>query len=186
MYQTYAAAQRQRKTTAPLFSAQGPSLADLQRARCRPRSSSGRRSIFPPPYRPKWRVHSARIFSGIQLHESQTVAEAGADAVTMGRHIAFAPGKLSAPGGQELLGHELSHVVSQARGEVSGRGFLDNSAWKPAPTKRALWPRRARASMPADDTPLGILYSRRRGTHAGPKGQVQGEVDCAGLDARRT
>ena len=31
-------------------------------------------------------------------------------------------------GGQALLGHELSHVVSQARGEVRGGGFLNDHA----------------------------------------------------------
>ena len=30
--------------------------------------------------------------------------------------------------GQALLGHELSHVVSQARGEVRGSGLLENNS----------------------------------------------------------
>ncbi len=69
-------------------------------------------------------------FSAVKLYESQSVADAGAEAVTQGSSIAFAPGKLdlASSGGQSLLGHELSHVVSQQRGEVTGSGFLNDHA----------------------------------------------------------
>ena len=69
-------------------------------------------------------------FSGVRLYESQTVADAGAEAVARGNEIAFAPGKtdFSTRAGQELLGHELSHVTARRRGEVTGGGFLENSA----------------------------------------------------------
>ena len=68
--------------------------------------------------------------SAVKLYESDAVAEAGANAVTRGANIAFAPGMLdfTSYGGQALLGHELSHVVSQARGEVSGGGFLNDAS----------------------------------------------------------
>ena len=64
--------------------------------------------------------------SGGEHYESQAVADAGAQAMTVGHRIGFAPGELdfASAGGQALLGHELSHVVSQARGEVRGSGFL--------------------------------------------------------------
>lgn len=67
---------------------------------------------------------------GVRLYESQAVADAGAQAITMGNKIGFAPGQLdlASSGGQSLLGHELSHVVSQARGEVAGNGFLNDRA----------------------------------------------------------
>lgn len=69
-------------------------------------------------------------FSEVKLYESPLVARGGAEAAASGNNIAFAPGKLdlSSAGGRALLGHELSHVVSQARGEVSGSGFVNNSA----------------------------------------------------------
>ena len=69
-------------------------------------------------------------FSNVKLYESQAVADAGAEAVAQGSRVAFAPGKadFSTRSGQELLGHELSHVVSQARGEVTGQGFLANAS----------------------------------------------------------
>ena len=51
----------------------------------------------------------------------KTTAEA--EAVTQGSNIAFAPGKLdfSSTHGQALLGHEISHAASQARGESRAR-----------------------------------------------------------------
>ena len=66
--------------------------------------------------------------SSVKLYESQAVADAGADALTQGSHIAFAPGQLDLVSmhGQALLGHELSHVVSQARGEARGTGLLES------------------------------------------------------------
>ena len=68
--------------------------------------------------------------SSVQLYESQAVADAGAKAMAQGNRIAFAPGQLdlTSSSGQALLGHELSHVVSQARGEVACQGFLQDSA----------------------------------------------------------
>ena len=47
----------------------------------------------------------------------KTTAEA--EAVAQGSNIAFAPGKLdfSSTRAQALLGHEISHAASQARGE---------------------------------------------------------------------
>ena len=68
--------------------------------------------------------------SGVKLYENKAVGDAGAEAVAQGSKIAFAPGKLdfSSTHGQALLGHEISHVASQARGEVKGSGFLNDSA----------------------------------------------------------
>jgi len=68
--------------------------------------------------------------SSVKLYENKAVGEAGAVAVTQGSKIAFAPGKLdfSSVNGQALLGHEISHAVSQARGEVPGSGLVSDSA----------------------------------------------------------
>lgn len=69
-------------------------------------------------------------FSGVRLYESPLVSQHGAQAAAAGNAVAFAPGKLdlSSRSGLELLGHELSHVASQARGEVSGSGFVHHAA----------------------------------------------------------
>ncbi|MBQ9348328.1 MAG: DUF4157 domain-containing protein, partial [Oscillibacter sp.] len=66
----------------------------------------------------------------LKLYVSQQVDDAGAEAAASGNIIAFAPGKLNlfTHSGQALLGHELSHVAAQARGEARGSGFLDSPA----------------------------------------------------------
>ena len=68
--------------------------------------------------------------SGVKHYEKKAVGEAGAEAVAQGSRIAFAPGRLdfSSTHGQALLGHEISHVASQARGEVKGSGLVNDSA----------------------------------------------------------
>ena len=59
-------------------------------------------------------------FSGVRIHEGPQATAMGALAYTQGTDIHFAPGQY-APGsqrGQELLGHELTHVVQQSQGRV--------------------------------------------------------------------
>ena len=90
----------------------------------------GHRVDLPEAIREKMESSFGADFSSVRLYESQAVADAGAQAVTMGDKIGFAPGQLdfASSGGQALLGHELSHVVSQARGEAVGNGFLNDHA----------------------------------------------------------
>ena len=68
--------------------------------------------------------------SGVKFYESRAVGQAGAEAIAQGNEIAFAPGmaNFSTRSGQERLGHELSHVMSQRSGQVRGSGFLNNAA----------------------------------------------------------
>ena len=110
--------------------AHGPALAQLQGGAMPTAEQLGHRVDLPGAIQAKMEAAFGADFSGVELYESQTVADAGAQAMTMGNKIGFAPGALdfSSGAGQALLGHELSHVVSQARGEVSGRGFLDDRA----------------------------------------------------------
>ena len=91
---------------------------------------SGRRVDLPAAIQSKMENAFGADLSGVKLYESQAVADAGADALAQGSHIAFAPGQLDLVSmhGQALLGHELSHVVSQARGEVRGSGLLENNS----------------------------------------------------------
>ena len=93
-------------------------------------AQSAHRVDLPDAMRAKMESAFGADLSDVKLYESQAVADAGAEAVTQGSSIAFAPGKLdfASSGGQSLLGHELSHVVSQARGEVTGSGFLNDHA----------------------------------------------------------
>lgn len=60
-------------------------------------------------------------FSAVRVHaESSRAPEVGALAYTQGTDIHFAPGqfKPETTAGQQLLGHELTHVVQQAEGRV--------------------------------------------------------------------
>ncbi len=90
----------------------------------------GHRVDLPEAMRAKMENAFGADLSAVKLYESETVADAGANAVAQGTNIAFAPGMLdfTSFGGQALLGHEISHVVSQARGEVTGGGFLNDRA----------------------------------------------------------
>ncbi len=104
----------------------GPSIQELAAGAMPSTEQMGHRVDLPDAIREKMEASFGADFSGVKLYESQTVADAGAEAMTMGSNVAFAPGQLdlTSTSGQALLGHELSHVVSQARGESAGRGFL--------------------------------------------------------------
>lgn len=104
----------------------GPSLQELAEGAAPSREQMGRRVDLSEAIRAKMEASFGANFSNVRLYESQTVADAGADAMAMGSSIGFAPGKLDlgSTAGQAMLGHELSHVVSQARGEAGGIGFL--------------------------------------------------------------
>ncbi len=74
--------------------------------------------------------HAFGDLSAVKLYRSQAVADAGAEAIAQGNEIAFAPGMTDfhSKSGQERLGHELSHVMSQRSGQVRGSGFINNAA----------------------------------------------------------
>ena len=109
----------------------GPSQDALRAGTVKPTAEQmGHRVDLPNAIREKMEGAFGADLSAVKLYESEAVADAGANAITQGANIAFAPGMLdfSSYGGQALLGHELSHVVSQARGEVTGGGFLNDHA----------------------------------------------------------
>lgn len=111
--------------------ASGPSMDALRAGTARPTADLlGHKVDLPGQMQAKMESAFGADLSGVQLYESQAVADAGAEAITQGSRIAFAPGHLdfTSMQGQALLGHELSHVVSQARGEVTGGGFLNDHA----------------------------------------------------------
>ncbi|MCB9234811.1 MAG: DUF4157 domain-containing protein [Bacteroidia bacterium] len=60
-------------------------------------------------------------FSNVNIHkDSQKASDVGALAYTQGNDVHFAPGqfKPETQSGQELIGHELAHVVQQREGRV--------------------------------------------------------------------
>jgi len=60
-------------------------------------------------------------FSSVRVHEGAHVSALGALAYTQGSNVHFAPGNYDPHGarGQELIGHELAHVVQQSEGRVA-------------------------------------------------------------------
>jgi hypothetical protein len=61
-------------------------------------------------------------FSNVKIHEGDKAASMGALAYAQGEDIHFAPGMYNpnSTSGQELIGHELAHVVQQREGRVKG------------------------------------------------------------------
>lgn len=59
-------------------------------------------------------------FSDVRIYQGPQAGSIGAHAFTMGSRIYFAPGQYSpnTPRGQQLLGHELTHVLQQRSGRV--------------------------------------------------------------------
>lgn len=71
-------------------------------------------------------------FSDVRIHEGREAESIGAIAYTRGSDIHFAPGQYSpmSQTGQQLLGHELTHVVQQRNGQVTapqGKGAPINA-----------------------------------------------------------
>jgi outer membrane protein OmpA-like peptidoglycan-associated protein len=75
---------------------------------------------MPEKVRAKMEAAFGVDFSQVRIHEGPHAEAVGALAYTQGTHIHFAPGQYrpTSPRGQELLGHELAHVVQQSQGRV--------------------------------------------------------------------
>jgi hypothetical protein len=81
-------------------------------------------SALPQPALAKMENAFGHDFSDVRVHESDAAAGIGALAYTRGDSIHFAPGRYQPESsqGQQLLGHELTHVVQQRQGRVSAAG----------------------------------------------------------------
>jgi hypothetical protein len=81
----------------------------------------GAGAALPAPVQAKMGAAFGADFSPVRVHEGSHVSSLGALAYTQGTDIHFAPGQYDPHGqrGQELLGHELTHVVQQSEGRVS-------------------------------------------------------------------
>ncbi len=94
-------------------------------------TSSG---ILPDELKQKMEGSFGQDFSNVTIHkDSSSARDINAKAYTQGSEIHFAPGEYN-PGskeGQELIGHELTHVVQQGQGkvgqgEINGKGLEIN------------------------------------------------------------
>jgi len=75
---------------------------------------------LPPSIRQKMESFYGTSFADVRVHVGPQASAIGALAFTQGSHIHFAPGQYnpSSPNGQQILGHELAHVVQQRSGRV--------------------------------------------------------------------
>lgn len=98
---------------------------------------SNNRTGIPGEVKQKMENSIGSDFSSVRVHpESAKAPEVGALAYTQGTDIHFAPGqfKPDTSTGQQLLGHELAHVVQQQKGlvqptaEIGGIAINDDSA----------------------------------------------------------
>ena len=95
--------------------------------------SIGTKTVMPDDVRGKMENSFGTDFSNVNiLQNSDKAANIGALAYTQGNDVHFAPGQYN-PGstkGQELLGHELTHIVQQREGRVrptkQGKGLAVN------------------------------------------------------------
>ena len=108
--------------------------------------------------------------SSVKLYENKAVGKAGAEAVAQGSKIAFAPGKLdfSSTRGQALLGHEISHIASQARGEVKGSGLVNDSALEARADREVLMAARGESVTQGYGGASAALSSSSAASAAGP------------------
>jgi hypothetical protein len=84
-------------------------------------NQSSSSSSLPEDTRGKMENAFKTDFSNVNIHtNSQSATDVGALAYTQGNDVHFAPGqfKPNTQSGQELIGHELTHVVQQRAGKV--------------------------------------------------------------------
>lgn len=84
---------------------------------------------LPDGVRRKMEAFFKTDFSNVRIFQGTQAQSIGAHAFTMGSDIYFAPGQYSpdTPRGQQLLGHELAHVIQQRQGRVrapQGKGTV--------------------------------------------------------------
>ena len=123
--------------------------------------------------------------TAVKLYENKAVGEAGAEAVTQGSNIAFAPGKLdfSSTHGQALLGHEISHVASQARGEVNGSGLVNDSALEARADREGLMAARGECITQGYGGAATPLSSSSAASAAGPMQAKSGKKKPKKMDS---
>ena len=83
-------------------------------------------SALPDPLRHRMESAFGADFSAVRVHEGHQATMLGADAYTSGTEVHFALGKYDPHGsaGQELIVHELWHVVQQKQGRVVAKGLV--------------------------------------------------------------
>jgi len=83
-------------------------------------AASGTGGALAPALQAKMERAFSFDFARVRVHEGSEAQALGAAAFTRGSDLHFAPGQYQpeSPRGQELIGHELAHVVQQQEGRV--------------------------------------------------------------------
>lgn len=79
---------------------------------------------LPPTLLAKMEAAFGADFSGVRVHIGPQASRIGAVAFTTGNDLYFAPGQFQPDSvkGQQLIGHELAHVIQQRQGRVRSPG----------------------------------------------------------------
>jgi hypothetical protein len=79
---------------------------------------------LPQPLLTRMERSFGESFAEVRIHQGPGASMVGAIALAQGRDLHFAPGhyRPGTPDGDALIGHELTHVVQQRRGQVAGSG----------------------------------------------------------------
>ncbi|SHF99207.1 protein of unknown function [Kaistia soli DSM 19436] len=99
-----------------------------------PRESTAGQPLA-PPIRDYFASRIGADLSPVRIAaDNPAVASLGAQAMTIGRHIAFAPGAFDpkSRSGLHLIGHELVHTVQQQRGRAASAGGSRDAAEREA------------------------------------------------------
>lgn len=101
-------------------------MADPEEELQMKRAPSGGGGGLPDGVRTRMESVLKADFSDVNIHVGSQASDVGALAYTQGNDIHFAPGQYNpeSPKGQELLGHELTHVVQQRQGRVKPTGSV--------------------------------------------------------------
>ena len=96
----------------------GSQIVPLDAARLNLSGSAG--EPLPVAIQRKMEAFFGADFSDVRVHSGPQAHSIGAIAFTLGSSIYFAPGqyKPETPRGQQVLGHELAHVLQQRAGRV--------------------------------------------------------------------
>src|SRR5262249_43119288 len=106
--------------SAPVQCKEAPATDASPAAAAATTTATGAGQPLPEPVRRKMERALHADFTAVPVHDGPQAAAIGALAFTRGTDIFFAPGHYDPDSarGQELLGHELAHVVQQAQGRV--------------------------------------------------------------------
>jgi hypothetical protein len=150
--------------------------------------SRGGGQALPEAVQKKMESFFGADFSDVRVHVGHEASSIGALAFTHGSNIYFAPGLYNpaTPQGQQLLGHELTHVVQQRAGRVrnpfgSGVAVVQDPLMEAEAERMGL---RA-AMMPMQATPAAPVQAKLDGRPRPVAGDRPAHVQAAQAALRR-